>query len=113
MLKKTSIIFLIILSIYLVINLTAPCFAAGKLPNPLGITDVPTLIGRIISGAIGIVGSLALLMFIYGGITWMTSGGNEEKIKKGQKIIVWAVFGLVVIFTSYAVLSLLFKILEK
>lgn len=86
---------------------------AEKLQNPLGANDmeVSELIGRIINGVLGIVGSLALLMFIYGGLTWMTSGGNEEKVKNGKQIIVWAVFGIVIIFTSYSLLNLVFEIL--
>ena len=86
------------------------CYSA-ELVNPLTVKNVPDLIGKIISGALGVVGSLALLMFIYGGITWMTSGGNEEKIKKGKQILIWAVFGIVIIFTSYSILNLVFEIL--
>ncbi|WKZ25091.1 MAG: pilin [Patescibacteria group bacterium] len=72
-----------------------------SLPNPLGITSVPVLIGRIIKGALGIVGSLALLMFVYGGFVWMLSGGNSEKVQTGRKTLVWAAIGLAVIFTSF------------
>ncbi|MDD5031676.1 MAG: pilin [Patescibacteria group bacterium] len=59
-------------------------------------------IGRIINAILGIVGSLALAMFIYGGFTWMTAAGNSEKVEKGKQILLWATIGLVVIFTSYA-----------
>jgi hypothetical protein len=73
-----------------------------SLTNPIGSSDVPTLIGKIISAVLGVIGSLALLMVIYGGFTWMLAAGSSEKIKKGRDIIVWAILGLVVIFTSYA-----------
>lgn len=58
-------------------------------------------IGRIINSALGIVGSLALLMFIYGGFVWLTSAGSSDKVTKGKNILVWATIGLVVIFMSY------------
>lgn len=58
-------------------------------------------IGKIINSALGIVGSLALLMFIYGGFTWLTSAGSADKVTKGKNILVWATIGLVVIFMSY------------
>jgi uncharacterized membrane protein YjfL (UPF0719 family) len=51
----------------------------------------------------GIVGSIALLMFIFGGLTWMLSGGSAEKVKKGRDILIWSAIGLVVIFSSYAI----------
>lgn len=75
--------------------------------NPLNVGSPQALIGRIISAVLGIVGSLALVMLIFGGITWMTSGGNTDKIKKGRDIVVWAVIGLVIIFTSYALVRFL------
>lgn len=82
---------------------SASCTGAScKLTNPLGITSPQALIGRVINSVLGIVGSLALLMFVYGGLTWMTSSGNQEKIKKGRDIILWSAIGLVVIFMSYA-----------
>jgi len=87
--------------------------AAGTFENPLGNVTIPGLIGKIIKGAVGIVGSLALLLFIFGGFTWMTSGGNEEKVKKAQNILKSAVLGILIIFTSYALLNLLFSILAS
>lgn len=80
--------------------------AAPTLPNPLGgTTDIRTIIGRVISAALGISGSIALLMFVWGGMLWLTSGGSPERIKKGKDAIVWAVLGLVLIFGSYAILN--------
>ena len=74
------------------------------LPNPLGETntDINVLIGTIINAIMGIVGSLALAMFIYGGFTWMTAAGANERVQKGKDILIWATVGLIVIFSSYA-----------
>jgi hypothetical protein len=79
------------------------------LDNPLG-KDVAAispqiLLGRIISYVMGIIGSLALVMFIYGGATWMLSGGNQERVTKGKNIITWAALGLAIIFTAYALVK--------
>ena len=78
-----------------------------SLPNPLGKgkTDIPTLLGNVINSVLGIIGSLALVMFIYGGIIWMTSSGNAEQVTKGKNIIIWATIGLVVIFSAYALVN--------
>lgn len=72
-----------------------------ELPNPLGITDVNALIARVINWILSLVGSVSLLMFVYGGLTWMTSAGVADKVKKGKDIIIWAVIGLAIVFTSY------------
>lgn len=79
--------------------------AAEGIENPLGIDDPREIIGNVIRAILGIVGSLALAIFIFGGFTWITSAGNDEKVKKGKDMITWAAFGLVVIFLSYALVT--------
>ncbi|HMB65833.1 MAG TPA: pilin [Patescibacteria group bacterium] len=77
------------------------------LSDPLGMEgskDAPQVfIGRIIDTSLGVVGSLALLMFVYGGFIWMLAAGNSERVEKGKNILFWATIGLVVIFTSYVI----------
>ncbi|PIT94329.1 hypothetical protein COX68_02360 [Candidatus Falkowbacteria bacterium CG_4_10_14_0_2_um_filter_41_15] len=78
--------------------------------NPLGnITTPQQLIGKVISAVLGIVGSLALLMFIFGGLIWMTAAGNEKKVTQGRDILMWAAIGLIVIFISYAAVRFLLR----
>lgn len=77
-----------------------------NLSNPLGTTATPqALIGKVISAILGLVGSIALIMFIYGGFLWMTSAGNDKKISQGRDILLWSTIGLVVIFSSYALVK--------
>lgn len=77
-----------------------------KLTNPLTGTQnsdgIPVLLGKIISYAMGIIGSLALVMFIYGGAMWMLSAGNQEQVTKGKNTVMWAALGIALIFTAYA-----------
>lgn len=75
--------------------------------NPLGETDVRVILGRVISAALSIVGALALLMFVYGGVLWMTSRGDSKQVTKGKDTITWAVLGLVIIFASYTLVNAL------
>jgi len=89
---------------------SCPSGSPNELCNPLtGVTSPQMLIGKIIVAVLGIVGSLALLMFIYGGFTWMTAGGNQESITKGKNILVWATIGLIIIFSSYAIVIFVFE----
>ena len=34
----------------------------------------------------------------------MTAAGSNEKVQKGKDILIWATIGLVIIFTSYALI---------
>lgn len=115
--KLLSITFLIALSFIISINLSlastedSPKTPSGantvSLTNPLTGTkssdSIPVLLGKIISYAMGIIGSLALVMIIYGGLTWMLSAGNDEKVKQGKQIVIWSVAGIGLIFLSYVI----------
>ncbi len=81
--------------------------AVVQINNPLNVDSPQKLIGNVINALLGVIGSIALLMFIYGGFTWMTAAGNEKNVEKGQKILLWATIGLVIIFTSYALVRFL------
>ncbi len=80
-----------------------------RLVNPLNVSTVPQLVANLLKAAMGIIGALALLVFIYGGFIWLTSGGEAGKIQAGKDAMKWAAIGLVVIFTSYALVSFVFK----
>lgn len=87
---------------------STPGSSVVSLENPLGtITSPQILMGKIINAVLGVVGSIALIMFIFGGLTWMTSGGSADKVKKGRDMIVWSIIGLAVIFASYGLVRFL------
>ena len=88
-----------------------PVAANAQLLNPLGEDDPRNVIANVIQVVLGLVGILALVMFIYGGISLMISGGNPEKIKKARNVLIWAVVGLALIFSSYGILQFIFSTL--
>ncbi len=73
------------------------------LTNPLGTSDVREIVGRVISAALSVVGSLALLIFIYGGFLWLSSPGDTKKVTQGKDTMIWAILGLVIIFGAYVI----------
>lgn len=85
------------------------------LPNPLaafsGASDIPKLIGFVLRGLFGVIGTIALVVFIYAGFLWMTALGDEGKVKRGRETMVWAGMGLVLIFGSYTAVDFILKAL--
>ncbi|MEK7644388.1 MAG: pilin [Patescibacteria group bacterium] len=80
-----------------------------SLVNPIaGNPDIQTIIGNVILKAMGILGALALLVFVYGGFKWLTAAGREESIKEGTQAMLWAVIGIFIIFGSYAIIKLIY-----
>jgi len=60
-------------------------------------TDPILWIIRVFNYLLTFLGVVFLIMIIYGGYTWMTAGGNEEKVKKGKGILTTAVIGLTIV----------------
>ncbi|HOY56429.1 MAG TPA: pilin [bacterium] len=84
----------------------------AQLQNPLGsVVTIPQIVSKIIKLIMGLVGIISLVMFIYAGFLWLTAQGKPDAVKKGRDTMLWAVVGLVVIFSSYIILNYIFKIL--
>ncbi len=73
--------------------------------DPVTTDTINSYIGKVINAVLGVVGSIALVMFIYGGFTWMMAAGNKNQVEKGRDIIIWSVIGIVVIFMAYAMVN--------
>ena len=56
----------------------------------------------VINVLLGFLGIIAIVIILYGGFVWLTSGGNEEKVGQAKKIISAGIIGLVIIFVAYA-----------
>lgn len=90
---------------------------AIALPDPLLLKTsgnepeqaVATLLSRVTFNLISIIGAIAFLIFMFGGFLWIFSGGNEDQIKKGRDVMIWAAIGMIIIFGGYAIVSFLFK----
>ncbi len=66
-------------------------------------TLLPTIIGNVIKVALGLLGTIFIILIIIGGYLWMTASGNEETIKKAQNYITRAIIGLVVTLSAWAI----------
>ncbi len=98
-------------------GLPALAWAANESLNPpFGTADSQVepiiIIAVILQVLLGLVGAGALLMFVWGGFHMIFSGGNSERVEKGKQTLVWAVIGMAVILSSYAVLGFVFNIFQ-
>ncbi|MBI2037897.1 MAG: hypothetical protein HYT15_03125 [Candidatus Magasanikbacteria bacterium] len=89
-----------------------------KLENPIGsgqkgTTEVSVIIATVIKAALGIIGAITLLMFVYGGFQWLTSAGNAEKVTAGTQTMIWAVIGVALVLGSYILLSTFLNFLTR
>lgn len=98
----------IIYAIGLAWLMPALAHAQVALTNPLGESDPRILVGRLIRAALSVSGTVALVMFLYGGIVWLTSMGNSELVAKGKKVLIWSILGIVVITSAYVITNAVF-----
>ena len=102
---KKNFIFLIAFISLLSIGVVV--FAQIDLPNPLGTTDsFECLIKKIATYISGIIGVLAVLMFIISGIQFVTSAGNPGSIEKAKKTALYAAIGLAVALAGAGLIEL-------
>ena len=102
------------------VNLTPP---EGKdiLPNP-PILNAPSiqesyifsnLIPFVIRYAIDLAAALSVIAIIIGGYQYVTAYGNEDKHKKAQNTIIYALIGLVLAITAFGLVRILTSIQIK
>lgn len=107
-----------IIVLFMLVSPATPVHAAGDgsvaLFNPLASTVDPeapiqSLSAIFINTLFGIAGSIALAMFVWGGVLWLTSAGNEKQVAKGRGVIQWTTLGMIMMFASYTLVSYLFS----
>ncbi len=75
----------------------------------LGTADLKETIINIIELSLGLLSLISVTMIIIGGFTWLTSGGNEEKVDKAKKTISAAVIGIVIVLLAWAIVLFVAK----
>jgi hypothetical protein len=78
-----------------------PAGTPKTLPDPLGGASIHSIIGNVIRTFAGIAGSIALIMFVYGGIMMIMSKGESGKVESARKILINSAIGIVLIFAAY------------
>jgi hypothetical protein len=95
--------------------------AHAQAPNVPPIQTVPGtqsggLLGimtMVITWAFTIGGGVAVIYIIYGGISYMTAGSDENKTEQAKQTITFALTGLVLVALSIAILTWLTRALGQ
>lgn len=66
-------------------------------------TDLLGTINGIVNVVLIVVGILAVMYLIYGGILYITAGGNPESAVKGRTAITNAIIGIIIVMLSLAI----------
>lgn len=65
------------------------------------------LVSNLITLALVIASIVAFGFLIYGGIMWITSGGDKSKTEQARNTITAALIGLIIVFGSWAIMQII------
>lgn len=68
-------------------------------------TELKGSIINIINGIIAVLGLVAVVVIIFGGVQYMTSTGDAGKVKKAKDTILYGVIGLVICVLAFAIVN--------
>lgn len=58
---------------------------------------------KLLNFLLGIAGILALIMLVIGGIMYLTSAGDEERVESGKKIFKFSLIGIIIVMASMVI----------
>jgi hypothetical protein len=86
---------------------SAECIKAGvKDSTPAGTkTDIGTLIKTIVNVLLFVLGVIAVIMIVIGGIKYTTSNGDSSAVTSAKNTILYAVIGVIVALMAFAIVN--------
>lgn len=93
----------------------APDVGLREVGGSIGLpaTDPRVIVVNVINVALSLIGFILLIIILYAGYTWMTAGGDNEKVKKAQTMIRNAIIGVIIILSSWAITKFILKSLTN
>lgn len=83
-------------------------YAASHLGDqPAGLTAIEELFGRIINLFVGLAFIALLVVLIWTGIRYLTSGGEPKALQAASQSLTWALLGMLFLVIAWLVLQLI------
>lgn len=99
----------------LAIGIAAPSFLKeiGEVLGWQGVNSTPAssaltlsqIATNVLDFLLSIVGILALIMLVVGGIMYLTAAGDEDRVDTGKNIVKWSIIGIVIALTSLIIVG--------
>lgn len=74
-----------------------------------GNNNLVNAITTIVNGVIYVLGFVCVIFILYGGLQYMTSSGDTQKIEKAKKTIIFAAIGLAICVLSFAITNFVIR----
>jgi len=100
------------LALVSVLTFVSPVFAADITPPDSFFGSFSDLINKLLTFVMAAGALMVFLYLIWGGIDWITSGGDKTKTEGARNKITAAVIGLIILAAAWAILSLALNFLS-
>lgn len=80
------------------------------LPDPPG--GIAKIIRNLLTWLLGIVGVIAIIGFVISGIQYLTSAGDEDRMKSAKRNMLYAIIGVIVVLSSFVIIQAIQYALE-
>lgn len=122
--KKLILASLAVVGVVATATATAPVISPAKAVNPYGACDANSssaickgkgeslsegFVKPTINIILWVVGVAAVIVIIVAGLKYVTSSGNPSAVSSAKTTILYAVIGLVIAITAYAIVNFVFK----
>lgn len=75
--------------------------------GPAGLKQIQELVLRIINLSVGLVFVVLVLVLAFGGIKFLTSGGEQKSVQSAKSLITWGILGIVFMALAWLILLLI------
>lgn len=113
--------FVIFLFIFYTLNLPIPVYAChdpnnrsadntpppNSGPCPAGLTEIEQVFGNVISVVVGLGFIAMLVLLVWAGIKYTTSGGEPKAIQSAHLAVTWAFLGVLFLAIAWIILQLI------
>ena len=87
------------------VNASQTGTAGDTAVHDTGTGSLDSTVKNIINGVLYVVGILAVVMVIIGGVQYTTSGGDSGAVTKAKNTILYGIVGLVIAILAYAIVN--------
>jgi len=93
------------------VGFSAALGAVGLASQADGVVSIRLKILTIIGAVLRLLAVIAMAAMVYGGFTYVTALGNEDRARKGKMVVVYTVVGIIIIGISAVLVNALIVIL--
>lgn len=76
-------------------------------PPPAGLTEIEDIFSQFITVVVGLAFVALLVLLLWAGVKYITSGGEPKAVQAAHLIVTWALLGILFLAIAWLILQLI------